>query len=119
MNLLRVLHKIFILILSLTYNGYSTKILVCRTFVRGRVMLDKEILLDVLRLNHSEEVIEVIDCCQFSGKNYLDVAGLNSKLNSLNLTNVSGGLTEDDWFELVYELAPDIYDVLSYGKIAV
>jgi len=37
-------------------------------------MLDKEILLDTLRDKHSEDIIEIIDCCQFSGKNYLDVA---------------------------------------------
>ena len=27
-------------------------------------------------------------------------------------------LSEDDWYELLYELAPDIYDELSYGSLA-
>ncbi|MFT6630863.1 MAG: hypothetical protein ACJAS4_000807 [Bacteriovoracaceae bacterium] len=87
-------------------------------FLGGIRMLDKEFLVDTLRDEYPEEVTEVIYNCQFNGKNYLDVDGLNARLKTLKLLNFNDTLSENDWFELVYELAPDIYDELSYGKIA-
>ncbi len=81
-------------------------------------MLEKEILVDTLRNEYPEEITEVIYNCQFNGKNYLDVDGLNSRLKSMKILTFNDSLSEDDWFELVYELAPDVYDELSYGKLA-
>ena len=80
-------------------------------------MMDKEMLLDSLRDEYSEEITNLIYSIQFSGKNYLDVEGLNAQLKSLRLVSFRSGLTEDDWYELVYEFAPDVYDELSYGSL--
>lgn len=85
---------------------------------RRTKMLENEILLDTLRDEYPEEVTEVIYNCQFMGKNYLDVDGLNARLRALRILTFNERLTEDDWYELVYELAPDIYDELSYGKLS-
>ncbi|MBT4793048.1 MAG: hypothetical protein HON90_15855 [Halobacteriovoraceae bacterium] len=81
-------------------------------------MLDKEILVDMLREKFSEEVTIIIENCQFSGKNYVDVEGLNSRLKKLKAFSFNNSLSEDDWFELIYEFAPDVYDELSYRSIA-
>lgn len=81
-------------------------------------MLEKEILIDTLRNEYHEEVTDVIYNCQFIGKNYLDVEGLNARLKSMKILTFNDSLSEDDWYELVYELAPDIYDELAYGKFA-
>mgnify|MGYP003685588007 CR=1 FL=1 len=81
-------------------------------------MLDKEILIDVIRDEYQKEVTDIINSCQFGGKNYLDIDGLNSRLSALRINSLALSLSEDDWFELLYELTPDIYDELSYGKLA-
>lgn len=81
-------------------------------------MLDREILLDVIRNEYTEEVTEIITNCQFSGKSYLDLEELNDRLARLRINNFKLSLSEDDWFELLYELTPEIYDELSYGKLA-
>ncbi len=82
-------------------------------------MLDNEILVDTLREEYPDEITEIIQNCQFAGKNYLDVESLNSRLRALRITNfMNESLSEDQWFELLYELAPDIYDDLAYGKLA-
>lgn len=81
-------------------------------------MLDREILIDVIRNEYQEEVTEIIINCQFSGKSYLDLESLNHRLARLRINNFKLSLTEDDWFELLYELTPEIYDELSYGKLA-
>lgn len=80
-------------------------------------MLDREILLDVIRQEYQEEVMDIITSCQFSGKTYLDLEGLNSRLARLKINSFKLSLNEDDWFELLYELTPEIYDELSYGKL--
>jgi hypothetical protein len=79
-------------------------------------MIEKELLLDSLREDYAEEITKIINFCQFDGKNYLDVYSLNAGLRSLTFTHFQTDLSEDDWYELVYELAPDIYDELSYGR---
>lgn len=76
-------------------------------------MFEKEILLITLKEKYSEEVIQIINDCQLSGKNYLDIEALNLKLKSLAFMNISESLCEDDWLELLYELLPDLYDELS------
>jgi hypothetical protein len=81
-------------------------------------MLDKEILLDIIRDEYQSEVKEIITNCQFSGKSYLDIDGLNSRLSGLRINNFSDSLDEDDWYELIYEFTPEVYDELSYGKLA-
>ncbi len=82
-------------------------------------MLEKEIFVDTLREEYPEEITEIIYNCQFEGKNYLDIDGLNSRIKTLRIVNfMNETLSEDDWFELLYELAPDIYDDLSYGQLA-
>lgn len=78
--------------------------------------MDKEILLDSLKNEYSEEVTQIIYHCQNDQKVYLDVDALNSSLKSLMLISFRQGLSESDWYELVYELAPDIYDELNYGN---
>lgn len=82
-------------------------------------MMDQELFLDTLREEYQKEITDIIYECQFEGKNYLDAAGLNKALKGLRVTNFqSVELTEDHWYELIYELAPDIYDELSYGLAA-
>lgn len=77
-------------------------------------MFEKEILVDALRSEYSEEVIKIIQSCQFYGKSYLDVDGLNFELRGKQLLNFNNNLSEDDWYELLYELTPDIYDELAF-----
>ena len=84
----------------------------------GHKMLEKEILLDTLRDEYPEEVTEAIYNCQFNRKSYLDVDLLNSRLRSMRLLKFNDSLSEDDWYELIYELAPDVYDELSFGRLA-
>jgi len=79
-------------------------------------MMDKEILLDSLKNQFSKEVTEIIYHCHIDSNAYLDVDALNASLKSLMLVSFRQGLSESDWYELVYELAPDIYDELSYGS---
>ncbi len=81
-------------------------------------MIDQEILLDTLREEYPEEVTEIIYSCQFAGKHYLDTRGLNNRLKSLKIFHFNATLSENDWYELVYELTPEIYDDLSYGQAA-
>ncbi|MBD65071.1 MAG: hypothetical protein CME62_07680 [Halobacteriovoraceae bacterium] len=80
--------------------------------------MDKELLMDSLREEFSEEITEIIYRVQFYGKNYLDINGLNQELTSLRLVSFRDSLSEDDWFELLYEFAPEVYDQLSYGNLA-
>lgn len=80
-------------------------------------MLDREILLDVIRNEYQEEVIDIIVNCQFRGKSYLDLEELNARLSRLKINNFKISLNEDDWYELLYEFTPEIYDELSYGKL--
>jgi hypothetical protein len=82
----------------------------------GGSMFEKEILVDTLRSDYSEEVIKVIRSCQFYGKSYLDVDGLNFELRGIDLLSFNSNLTEEDWYELLYELTPDIYDELAYRE---
>jgi len=79
-------------------------------------MMDKEILLDSLKNKYSAEVTEIIYHCHIDTKVFLDIDALNSSLQSLMLISFRQGLSENDWYELVYELAPDVYDELSYGN---
>lgn len=79
-------------------------------------MMDKEILLDSLKSDYAEEITEIIYNCHIDSNVYLDVVALNASLNSLMLVSLRNSLSEADWYELVYELAPDIYDDISYGK---
>ncbi len=81
-------------------------------------MFEKEILLDTLRDEFPEEVTEAIYNCQFSGKRYLDVEALNDRLKTMRILKFNDSLSEDDWYELIYELAPDVYDFLNYGHLA-
>ena len=78
-------------------------------------MMDKEILLDSLKNKFSKEVTEIIYHCHIDSNVYLDVTALNTSLKSLMLVSFREGLSESDWYELVYELAPDVYDDISYG----
>ena len=79
-------------------------------------MMDKEILLDSLKNTYAKEVTEIIYNCHIDSNVFLDVDALNSSLKSLTLVSFRQGLSETDWYELVYELAPDIYDDISYGS---
>ena len=81
-------------------------------------MLDREILIDVIRSEYKDEVTRIITNCQYVGKNYLDIQDLNNQLGRLKINNFKISLFEEDWFELMYELTPEIYDELSYGKLA-
>ncbi len=81
-------------------------------------MFEKEILLDTLRDEFPEEVTEAIYNCQFSGKRYLDVEALNDRLKTMRILKFNDSLSEDDWYELIYELAADVYDFLNYGHLA-
>ena len=103
------------------YTGFKKrKSFLLNVFVGEKEMLnlDRESLLDIIRDEYQEEITKIITNCQFSGKNYLDVDGLNSALRTLKIDNFAISLDEDDWFELLYELAPDVYDRLSYGQLA-
>ncbi len=76
-------------------------------------MIEKVLLLDRLREDYADEIIKIINFCQFEGKDYLDIYSLNSKLRALSVLSVQTDLSEEDWFELIYELTPDTYDQLS------
>ncbi|MEX0798491.1 MAG: hypothetical protein WEB87_06250 [Bacteriovoracaceae bacterium] len=80
-------------------------------------MASKETFLDDLRSEYRDDVEMIIVECQSLGKAYLDVEKLNKKLRVLK-GDFAGGLSEEDWLELIYELAPEVYDSLDFGIIA-
>ncbi len=77
-------------------------------------MVDQEISLDTLLDEFADEVTKIIEHCQINGKKYLDLERLNLNLNRLELGRDSPQLSEDDWYELIFELTPEIYDELSF-----
>ena len=81
-------------------------------------MNHQEFFLDTLREDYSEEVTEIINNSQFIGKTYLDLESLNDQLKRLKIAGYPTSLSADDWYELIFEFAPDIYDDLSYGLAA-
>lgn len=81
-------------------------------------MLDKEVFYESLINQYREDVKMIINECQSFGKSYLDVEALNHKLANLHEFALNEGLNEDDWLDLVYEIAPEIYNRLDIGNIA-
>ena len=81
-------------------------------------VMEHELLIDRIRDEYAEQVRDIIYNCQFKGKLYLDIDGLNQKLKTQKILKFEDILTEDDWYEILYQLAPDIYDEFSHGYIA-
>ena len=81
-------------------------------------MLDKEIFMESLKEQYKDDVKMIIHECQFAGKTYLDVEGLNSKLKKLHNFALNEGLSDDDWYEIIYQLAPEIYEEITFMPMA-
>lgn len=81
-------------------------------------MSNREAFYESLVDQYRDDVRMIISECQSLGKSYLDVDALNKKLLTLHDFAMYEGLTEDDWLDLVYEVAPEIYSKLDFGNIA-
>ena len=82
-------------------------------------LVKEQSVLDILLEDYPNELKKIINHCQFVGKPNLDLEGLNFRLRALGLFEEVTSLSEDEWYELIFELTPDVYDSLSFGKIAV
>jgi hypothetical protein len=81
-------------------------------------MQNKEAFYESLVEHYRDDVKMVINECQTMGKSYLDIDALNEKLLKLHDFAMNEGLNEDDWLDLVYEVAPEVYNKLDFGNIA-
>lgn len=81
-------------------------------------MSNREAFYETLVDQYRDDVRNIINECLSLGKSYLDVDALNAKLMTLHDFAVYEGLSEDDWLDLVYEVAPEIYNKLDFGNIA-
>lgn len=81
-------------------------------------MLNTEIFKESLRGQFKDDIKMIIHECHSGYNTFLDISKLNKKLGALHTFAVSGGLSEDDWLDLVFELCPDVYDELDFGPIA-
>lgn len=81
-------------------------------------MLNTETFKESLRGQFKDDIQMIIQECHSGYNTYLDVPKLNKKLGALHSFAVNGGLDENDWLDLVFELCPEIYDELDFGPIA-
>lgn len=80
--------------------------------------MNKESYVDSLRDEFGEEVTAVIRECHFVAQTHLCFELLNKTLNSKSFAQRKEKLTPDEWYELVYELTPDVYDDMNFGILA-
>ena len=80
--------------------------------------MSKDQLLELLIDEYSEQITDIIVTNYSNSGQALNFGKLNHKLQSLRIDRSSPSLSEDEWYELIYELTPDIYDILYYGKYA-
>jgi hypothetical protein len=79
-------------------------------------MDDSDGLIDHLRDKFSSEIIHIIRECQEPTKGYLDIEKLNESLLAIPIITTANALTEEDWFDLIYEFVPEVYNVIAYKK---
>lgn len=80
-------------------------------------MIEKELLLDRLINIHTEDMKFIIRISQGESKSFLDTESLNTSFMSLPFNTSGSILSEDEWYELIFVLTPDIYDLLNFDKI--
>lgn len=81
--------------------------------------MQKDKLMEILIEEYSDQVKDYIVACYSHSKGPLDVQSLNSKIDNLRIQGApTSSLSEDEWYEIIYELAPDVYNDLYYGSYA-
>lgn len=81
-------------------------------------MLNTETFKDSLRAQFKDDIEMIIRECHQEHNTFLDVGLLNRKLGALHSFALKGGLREDDWLDLVFDLCPEIYNELDFGPLA-
>ncbi|MEE2671956.1 MAG: hypothetical protein VYA54_09605 [Bdellovibrionota bacterium] len=74
--------------------------------------------LEILVDEYSEQIIDIILSNYGHSGRSLNFSRLNQRLQSLRIDHASSTLSEDEWYELIYELTPDVYDEIYYGRKA-
>ncbi|MAZ47595.1 MAG: hypothetical protein CME65_03480 [Halobacteriovoraceae bacterium] len=80
--------------------------------------MDKDKFIEVLIEEYSEQVKDIIITGYSNSGSKLNFRWLNGKLQALRIDQSPLSLSEDEWYELIFELAPDVYDDLYYGRYA-
>lgn len=76
-------------------------------------------LVDILLDKHRSDLKRIIQTCHIGTKGYLDSDSLNSALYQLRLCTEGEILCDDDWYDLLYEVTPEIYEqITSYKLVA-
>lgn len=78
-------------------------------------MLDKELFIESLKSQFKDDIQMIVTECQYIYKGYLDIDRLNLRLGELHKFAIAGGLTEDDWLNVLYAVCPE---VLTQDQIA-
>lgn len=75
--------------------------------------------MELLIEEYSDQVKEIINTCHIHSRSAIDISFLNTEIQSLRIEPQSFfSLSEDEWYEIIFELAPDVYDDLYYGSFA-
>lgn len=80
--------------------------------------MQREEYMEILMDKYCEAVQEIIVNCCSHCRGHIDCGKLNTKLELLPLPEAAEPLSEDEWYEIIYELAPDVYDQIYYGSYA-
>lgn len=81
-------------------------------------MLDREIYLRNLKSQFRDDIKMVLNQCEDKKRSTFDYHLLTDKLSSLQTYAVGSGISENEWMEMLYDLAPVVYDRLYCTKMA-
>ena len=80
-------------------------------------MFNEDAIMDKVRSAYRSQMTKEIVTCQGHGKSYVDVKALNRALKRVT-NDQTCELEMEDWIELIYDLAPDVYDDIDFGILA-
>lgn len=80
--------------------------------------MSKDKILELLIEEYSDQIKDIIITNYGNSGHSLNFGKLNLRLQSLRIGQSPLSLSEDEWYELIYELTPDVYDDLYYGRYA-
>lgn len=81
-------------------------------------MSDRETYLNNLKGQFRDDVKMILNVRRFGGTTDRNEAYITEQMKALHTHAISYGLTEDDWTEIVYDLAPQVCGSISFTKIA-